>query len=545
MYPLSASVKAQDQMVTLKVEDMPFLKVISELKRQTQLDFFYSFDEVDIQKTVTLNVKNVKIGQVLRDIFGKGFTWEYVDNVVVIKPVQIVTRDSVNKLIEVSGRVVDERGNSIPGATVLIQGSTQGVATDIEGRYKIRAKATDALRVSFIGYKTEVVAIKGKTKLNITLNPTAENIDEVTVVAFGEQKKESVVSAITTVRPMDLKSSSSDLTSSFVGKIAGIIGWQTGGAPGALTEEEMNTKFYVRGISSSSGVSEPLVLIDGVESSRLDLARMAPEDIESFSVLKDASATAMYGARGANGVILVTTKKGEEGSVYTSVRYEMVASMPTDNIEVVDPQTYMRMYNEALLTRNPLASPAYSLTKIERTGDPRFPSWVYPANDWYDILFKDYSINHRVGLNVRGGGSVMQYYASVNYVNDQGMLKTDRLNQFDVNIKNSTLSSRVNLNINLNAGIRLLLNTSFSIDKYHGPMAEVQQAYAMAFNASPVNFAPIYPGTRNTVGLIYGLGIFLAGMLSTLMPRYSKGTKVVDAIRLLLVQNTFIIYLHC
>ncbi len=542
---LSASVKAQDQMVTLKVEDMPFLKVISELKRQTQLDFFYSFDEVDIQKTVTLNVKNVKIGQVLRDIFGKGFTWEYVDNVVVIKPVQIVTRDSVNKLIEVSGRVVDERGNSIPGATVLIQGSTQGVATDIEGRYKIRAKATDALRVSFIGYKTEVVAIKGKTKLNITLNPTAENIDEVTVVAFGEQKKESVVSAITTVRPMDLKSSSSDLTSSFVGKIAGIIGWQTGGAPGALTEEEMNTKFYVRGISSSSGVSEPLVLIDGVESSRLDLARMAPEDIESFSVLKDASATAMYGARGANGVILVTTKKGEEGSVYTSVRYEMVASMPTDNIEVVDPQTYMRMYNEALLTRNPLASPAYSLTKIERTGDPRFPSWVYPANDWYDILFKDYSINHRVGLNVRGGGSVMQYYASVNYVNDQGMLKTDRLNQFDVNIKNSTLSSRVNLNINLNAGIRLLLNTSFSIDKYHGPMAEVQQAYAMAFNASPVNFAPIYPGTRNTVGLIYGLGIFLAGMLSTLMPRYSKGTKVVDAIRLLLVQNTFIIYLHC
>ena len=542
---LSASVKAQDQMVTLKVEDMPFLKVISELKRQTQLDFFYSFDEVDIQKTVTLNVKNVKIGQVLRDIFGKGFTWEYVDNVVVIKPVQIVTRDSVNKLIEVSGRVVDERGNSIPGATVLIQGSTQGVATDIEGRYKIRAKATDALRVSFIGYKTEVVAIKGKTKLNITLNPTAENIDEVTVVAFGEQKKESVVSAITTVRPMDLKSSSSDLTASFVGKIAGIIGWQTGGAPGALTEEEMNTKFYVRGISSSSGVSEPLVLIDGVESSRLDLARMAPEDIESFSVLKDASATAMYGARGANGVILVTTKKGEEGSVYTSVRYEMVASMPTDNIEVVDPQTYMRMYNEALLTRNPLASPAYSLTKIERTGDPRFPSWVYPANDWFDILFKDYSIYHRVGLIVRGGGSVMQYYASVNYVNDQGMLKTDRLNQFDVNIKNSTLSSRVNLNINLNAGIRLLLNTSFSIDKYHGPMAEVQQAYAMAFNASPVNFAPIYPGTRNTVGLIYGLGIFLAGMLSTLMPRYSKGTKVVDAIRLLLVQNTFIIYLHC
>ena len=340
--------------------------------------------------------------------------------------------------------------------------------------------------------------------MNVQLNPTSENLEEAVAIAFGTQKKESVVSAITTVRPMDLKSSSSDLTTSFVGKIAGIVGWQTGGLPGALTEEEMNTKFYIRGISSSNGVSEPLVLIDGVESSRLDLSRMAPEDIESFSVLKDASATAMYGARGANGVILVTTKKGEEGSVYTSVRYEAVASMPTDEIEVVDPKTYMRMYNQALLARNPEATPAYSIERIERTGNPNYPSYVYPCNDWYDILFKDFSVNHRVGLNVRGGSNVVQYYASVNYTRDAGMLKTDKLNQFDVNIKNSTLSTRINLNVNLNAGIQLLLNTAFNIDDYHGPYLgenqdyDVAQAYAMAFNASPVDFAPTYPGDKDT-----------------------------------------------
>ncbi|MEI3420897.1 MAG: hypothetical protein V8R91_07525 [Butyricimonas faecihominis] len=136
------------------------------------------------------------------------------------------------------------------------------------------------------------------------------------------------------------------------------------------------------------------------------------------------------------------------------------------------------------------------MTRIERTGSKDYPSWVYPANDWYKILFKDYSVNHRVGVNVRGGSETVQYYASINYTNDQGMLKTDRLNQFDVNIKNSTLSSRVNLNVNLNAGIRLLLNTSFAIDKYHGPVTDVTQAYALAFNASPVNFAPIYPGDK-------------------------------------------------
>lgn len=159
---------------------------------------------------------------------------------------------------------------------------------------------------------------------------------------------------------------------------------------------------------------------------------MAPEDIESFSVMKDASATAMYGARGANGVILVTTKKGEEGSVYTSARYEAVVSMPTKEIEVVDPVTYMKMYNQALLARNPSATPQYSVERIERTGSPLYPSWVYPANDWYDIMFHDYSINHRAGLNLRGGSRLVQYYASVNYVRDEGMLKTDPIKRVQV-----------------------------------------------------------------------------------------------------------------
>ena len=477
---------------TVNFKDASLTEVFDYFGKNSDYKFTYNSENVKNEtKKITESFKNVTLERILtKCLDGTRFSFEIVD-----KNVVITLRKQLDvKLIEISGRVVDENGNPIPGATVLIQGTSQGVATNMDGRYTINVRPTDALRVSFIGYKTAIVELKGKTKVNVRLNPEEQNLDEVQVVAFGTQKKESVVSAITTIRPMDLKSSSSDLTSSFAGKIAGIIGWQTGGAPGALTEEEMNTKFYIRGISSSNGASEPLVLIDGVESSRLDLARMVPEDIESLSVLKDASATAMYGARGANGVILVTTKKGEAGSVYTSVRYEAVASMPTSDIDVVDPKTYMRMYNEAQTTRNPLASPAYSLTKIERTGDPRYPSWVYPANDWYKIMFKDMSVNHRVGVNVRGGSELMQYYASVNYTNDQGMLKTDRLNQFDVNIKNSTLTLRINLNVNLSSAIRMLANVSISVDKYHGPSYDVTQAYYLAFNASPVNFAPLYPG---------------------------------------------------
>lgn len=480
--------------VSIDLKHVTFAKVIESLRQQTGYEFVFNAQDVEHVKDVSLSLKNVLLQVVLDSLVkGKGLTYSITGQTVVIKK-QVKAEPEVN-LLKVVGRIVDEKGNPIAGATIVIVGTTQGVASDADGGYTIAAKPDDVLRVSFIGYKTETVDIKGKTKLNVRLNPTAENIEEVTVVAFGEQKKESVVASITTVDPKMLKSSSSDLTTQFAGKIPGMIAWQTGGLPAALTEDEMNTKFYIRGITSfqTKANIDPLILIDNVESSKLDLMRIAPEDIESFNVMKDASATAMYGARGANGVILVTTKKGEEGSVYTSVRYEAIASMPTREIEVVDPVNYMKMYNQALLARNPNATPEYSVERIERTGNPNWPSFVYPANDWFDILFKDYSVNHHMGLNIRGGSKVVQYYASLNYSRDEGMLKTDRLNDFDCNIKNNTMTFRTNMNIDLNAGIRLLINTSASLDKYHGPYTDVTQAYSMAFSASPVNFAPTYP----------------------------------------------------
>ena len=498
---MSLPVMAQDQTVTLKLTDVNLYELFDAIRKQTGVRFLYNAEQMKEVPKVSVDVKNKKVKDVLTEVLsGTSLTFEYDKGVVTVVKKEITKSQPQVKLIQVAGRVVDEKGNPIPGATVLIQGTTQGVASDTDGNYVLAAKPDDVLRFSFIGYKPEVIEIKGKTKLNVRLKPTEENLEEVTVVAFGEQKKESVVSSITTVRPMDLKSSNSDLTASFAGKIPGMIAWQTGGKPGGLTDEEMNTKFYIRGITSfQTGANvDPLILIDGVESSKVDLSRLVPEDIETFSVMKDASATAMYGARGANGVILVTTKKGEEGSVYTSFRYEAIASMPTREIEVVDPVTYMEMYNQALLARNPNATPQYSLERIERTGSDKYPSWVYPANDWYDIMFKDYSINHHAGLSIRGGSRVMQYFASVNYNRDEGMLKTDRLNQFDCNIISNTFTFRTNLTIDLNTGIKLLINASANYDKYHGPYTNVTQAYSLAFNASPVNFAPIYPADEET-----------------------------------------------
>ena len=498
-----AFAQATDKKVTLNVTDKTLVYILDEINKQTGLSYgFRDTRNATANDRFSLKVRNVSAEEALNALFKDSkFTYEIVGKLILISTREEQAKATADQnLVTVKGVVVDEKGNPLPGASVVIHGTTRGITTDVNGKYSLKVKPDDVLRITFVGYKDEVIPIKGKTTVNVRLNPTVESLEEVSVVAFGEQKKESVVAAITTIKPESLKSSSSDLTTQFAGKIPGMIAWQTGGIPGGMTESEMNTKFYIRGITSfQTGANiDPLILIDGVESSKVDLARIVPEDIESFSVMKDASATAMYGARGANGVILITTKKGKEGSVYTSFRYEAIASMPTREIEVVHPVTYMQMYNQALLARNPSATPQYSLERIERTGSDKYPSWVYPANDWYKIMFKDYSINHHAGLSIRGGSRVMQYFASVNYNRDEGMLKTERLNQFDCNIISNTFSFRTNLTIDLNAGIKLLINSSVNYDKYHGPYANVTEAYSLAFNASPVNFAPVYPADKES-----------------------------------------------
>ena len=492
--PLTAS--DDEKTVTLNITQRTLVYILSEIKKQTGLNYgFKDSQNANREEYFSINVRRVSVDSALSTLFkNTRYTHQIIGELILISTKDYTTK--MEDLMKVKGRVTDSEGNPIPGATIVVHGTSRGVASGSDGRYELDVQPMDVLVFSFIGYKTEVIPIQGKAVVNVALKSESQDLEEVAVVAFGTQRKESVVSAISTVRPMDLKSSNSDLTASFAGRIPGMIAWQTGGLPAALTEDEMNTKFYIRGITSfQTGANiDPLILIDRVESSKLDLSRLAPEDIETFSVLKDASATAMYGARGANGVILVTTKKGEEGSVYATARYEAIFSKPTKEIDVVDPVSYMRYYNQALIGRGLATSPKYSEEVINRTASGKYPSWLYPANDWYDVLFKNFNVNHHAGISIRGGSNVIQYYASINYNRDQGMLKTDKLNSFDVNITNNQTSFRTNLTIDLKAGIQLLINSSATLDKYHGPLRDVQEVYWMAFNASPVDFAPLYPG---------------------------------------------------
>lgn len=394
--------------------------------------------------------------------------------------------------MSVKGKVV-EAGTSepLPGVSIMVDKSSRGVLTDIDGTFEIRALPTDKLIFSFIGMDSQTILVGDKTYLEIELSPKSDELEEVTVVAFGKQKKESVIGAITTVNPKNLKVPSSNLTTALAGNMAGVIAYQRSGEPG-----QDNADFFVRGITTFGTNTHPLILIDGVELTSTDLARLRPDDIESFSILKDATATALYGARGANGVILVTTKQGVVGPAKISFRIENSLSAPTQTVDVADPVTYMKMHNEAILTRDPLGIIEYPQEKIEMTAAGKYPL-IYPANDWKEMLFNENTMNQRVNLNISGGGGVARYYVAGSFNRDNGILKVDKRNNFNNNIAINNYDLRSNVIINVTKTTELITRLSANFEEYKGPLRGGTDMYNLMIHSNPVLFPAYYPADED------------------------------------------------
>jgi TonB-linked SusC/RagA family outer membrane protein len=380
-----------------------------------------------------------------------------------------------------------ETNEPLPGASILVEKSTRGVITDADGTFEIRVLPTDKLVFSFMGMEPQTIEIGDKRVLEVKLAPKTDMLEEVVAVAFGTQKKASVVGSITSVNPKNLKVPSSNLTTALAGNMAGVIAYQRSGEPG-----QDNAQFFVRGITTFGTNTNPLILIDNVELSSTDLARLRPDDIESFSVLKDATATALYGARGANGVVLVTTKQGKEGPAKISFRFENSMSAPTQTVEVADPVTYMKMNNEAVLTRDPLGSILYSQEKIENTALGNYPL-IYPANDWKEMLFKDYTMNQRANLSISGGGGVARYYVAGSYNRDNGILKVDHRNNFNNNIAIDNFDLRSNVNIDVTKTTELIVRLSANFEEYSGTLNGGADMYTLMIYSNPVLFPAYYP----------------------------------------------------
>lgn len=391
----------------------------------------------------------------------------------------------------------EETGEPMPGATVSVEGSTRGVMTDLDGSFELTGvKPTDKLKFECLGKETQVLEVGTMTNFVVKLKNAANELDEVTVVAFGKQRKESVIGSISTVDVKTLKVPSSNLTTALAGNVAGVIAYQRTGEPG-----QDNADFFVRGITTFGANTSPLILIDNIELTSTDLARLQPDDIESFSIMKDATATALYGARGANGVIFVTTKRGQEGPAKIFARVETSISAPTDVVELADPVTYMKSYNEAISTRDPLGELMYTYDKIEQTGKPGANRLIYPANDWYDMLFKDFATSYRANVSARGGGKVATYYVSGAYTEDTGVLKVDKRNSFNNNIDDKNYTLRSNVDINVTPTTKLAVRLTGNFRDYQGPLNGGSDVYRQVMHSDPVLFPAYYPVDDEHVGI--------------------------------------------
>ena len=405
----------------------------------------------------------------------------------------------------VRGSVIDaETDEPLPGVTILVVNSTRGVTTDIDGTFEIRVSPTDKLEFSYIGMESQIVDVGDKTFIEIKLLPLTSDLDEVTVVAFGRQKKESVIASIETVNMRDLRMPSSNLTSAFAGKIPGVISYQITGEPG-----KDNAQFFIRGVTTFGYKSDPLILIDGFEASSNDLARIQPDDIESFSVLKDASATVLYGARGANGIIIVNTKSGQEGKVKISARIDMNVATPTKLLDLLDGPDYMRLYNYALISRyddqehsadDIPTPPWYSEEKIRATERGDNPM-IYPNINWYDMLIKRYTNNIKANINLSGGGQMATYYVAAGIDHETGLLKVDdqdNLNNFKNNISINRFHLRSNVIFKLSKTTRLDTRIYGRFERYNGPYNDAGDIFNMVMDSNPVDFPAVWePDERN------------------------------------------------
>ena len=404
----------------------------------------------------------------------------------------VVGLSGYSQKVLISGKVVDEQGVPLPGVTVLEKATANGTSTDFDGKYVIDIDINKTLVFSYVGFNSQEILVSDESTINVILKENLEALDEVQVVAFSKQKKSSVIGSVTTVKVSELKQPSTNLTNSFAGRIAGMISYQRSGEPG-----QDNAEFFIRGVTTFGYKNNPLILIDGLQVEPSDLARIEPDNIASFSIMKDATATSLYGARGANGVILVTTKEGKKGKARVSFRYENSFSAPSQTNEFVEAVEYMELFNKAQRSRDQSAILLYSKDKIEGTR-AGIDNNIFPNVDWFNQLFKPYTLNRNANLNVNGGGEVAQYYLSVSHNNETGLLKVDPLNNFNNNIDINRSNLRANINIDITKTSEIAVKFNSLFQRYNGPTVSANDIFGMVMQSNPANFPAVYDPDENT-----------------------------------------------
>lgn len=432
--------------LSIKADQSPLKGIFNEIKSQTNISFFYNASSFDVYQPVSLHVDNKSLFYILGVISHQtGLEFRQINNHISVRPEPVATKEKQNQYllptigedtkvniperIELSrslayvkdtlvdGKVTDESGFALPGVTVQVKGTQKGTITDGYGRFSLEVPLGDTLLFSFIGYKEKKIAYKGKGRMLVELVPSAAGLNEVVVVGYGTQMKQDVISSVSQISGEELRRTpTANLQNALTGKLPGLVTQQRSGQPGGASA----AKVYVRGASSFTGNNAPLILVDNVEYNYGQLFLIDPNTIKSISILKDAAATAIYGIKGADGVILITTKRGHIGKPTIHFKTQWGVQTPVHQLQTLNAYQSALLNNEALINAGLPPKFSYTDLKLFKSGaDP----YGHPDVEWRDVLFRNSTVITNNNIDVSGGTERVQYFISLGYMWQNGLLK--------------------------------------------------------------------------------------------------------------------------
>ena len=488
--PLTANA-AQGQF-SIQKQSATMKQVFHLIEEASGYSFFFKSTDINESKRIDANYKG-SIEEILAEVLdGSGMTYVIKDKEIILKPVEKQTASAQDgKDVVIKGTITDSKtGETIIGANIWIKETTVGTVTDIDGNFTLSTTGNvGVIVISYIGYNDEEVVVGDKRVINVKLSENTQKLDEVVVVAYGSQKKESVIGSISTMDITKLKVPTSSISNNLAGQLAGVVAVTRSGEPGAGSD------FYIRGISTFGANKTPLVLVDGIERS-MDL--IDPEDIATFSILKDATATAVYGVRGANGVVLITTRKGVTGKPRINVRAEAGLLGPTTMPKMANSAQFAEMYNEAS------NSNYYTDDVIQKYLNGSDPD-LYPNVNWIDEMYNNFATNQRVNINISGGGTIAKYYVAGSMYNEGSIFKADNTNDYNSSINYNKINFRANLDLTLTETTIFNVNLSNVYETKSSPGATTDDIWGYTFAASP-NAYPIEYSDGKASGPLAGSG---------------------------------------
>ncbi|WP_083251938.1 TonB-dependent receptor [Pedobacter steynii] len=496
---MQVSAASFGQRITLNEHQVSLKSALEKIHNQSGYNFLFDRKVINGIKPITISLKNEELEVALKKILTDlPLTYLIDGKTILIKPKETSLLDkAVDKLVdifndqEIRGQVTDLKGIPIPGATILIKGTKKATSTNSDGNFKIQADNKDILVIQMVGFVTREIPVNGETVLNITLTEEDKALDEVVVVGYGKQKKVTITGAVSTINMGDMLTPNRSLSNALAGKVAGVISMQRSGEPGYD-----NASFTIRGIGTFTGNSEPLIIIDGVQRDDVNSSfggsynNIDPEDIQSISLLKDASATAVYGARGANGVLIITTKRGVAGKPQISIKTEASMSGLTKTPKMLEGVSWMRLYNEA--TVNDGNQPVYSEEIIQKTASGLDP-YLYPNVNWIKSTYKDWAPGFNTNLNVSGGSQSVRYYVSASFYNQDGSYKVSKQNGYNPNLNFKRYDFRTNLDIDLSPTTLLSMNLDAMLVSSRYPGLSASKIWYNAYLTPPIAFPIQYP----------------------------------------------------